>query len=140
MKQQIEPAYVTFEQAKKLKEKEFNKDKIEIECNQGYDFRGDGTHLIKNGRHIQHKLFYSAPEQWQVIEWLRINHGIHLEVSCDVYGELWFVKLEVCSKEVWDDLDKRHNILTAHRKFNNEHKSPQEAYSAAFDYILNDLI
>jgi hypothetical protein len=83
---------------------------------------------------------YSAPEQWQIMEWLRVNHGIHIEVSCDVYGELWYANLFVCSKEVWEDEDKRHNILTANRKFINEHKSKQEAYESAFDYILNELI
>jgi hypothetical protein len=127
--EQIRPAYATFEQAKKLKEKRFN----EI-CFSWYSDVGD--RILYGAAEMDFK----APEQWQVVEWLRVNHGIHLEVSCDVYGELWFVKLEVCSKEVWDDLDKRHKILTAHRKFNNEHKSKQEAYSAAFDYILNNLI
>jgi len=118
---EIKPTYVTFEQAKMLVKKGFQGIEIDYGLNQ----------MLNNSR---------PPEQWQVIEWLRINHGIHLEVSCDVYGKLWFVKLEVCSKEVWDDLDKRHNILTANRKFINEHKSKQEAYSAAFDYILNNLI
>jgi predicted DNA-binding protein (UPF0278 family) len=101
-------------------------------------------HYTENTIEELDKLCLDSPdiitEFAHLVEWLRINHSIHVEVSCDVYGELWFVKLEVCSKEVWDDLDKRHKILTAHRKFNNEHKSKQEAYSAAFDYILNNLI
>jgi hypothetical protein len=135
MKQQIEPAYATFEQAKKLKEKGFN-----VPCVNYYTpkFTVHGLrNLIRNSELDD---FYSAPEQWQIVEWLRINHGIHVEVSCDVYGEFWYVNLKVCSKEVWEDEDKRHNILTANRKFINEHKSKQEAYSAAFDYILNKLI
>jgi hypothetical protein len=145
---QIQPSYATFEQAKKLKEIGFDS-----YTNIGYSESGKkyyhqgGQEPVKNGQNYYEGRDYqgepflcSAPEQWEVVEWLRINHGIHVEVSCDVYGELWFVKLEVCSKEVWDDLDKRHKILTAHRKFNNEHKSKQEAYSAAFDYILNNLI
>ena len=132
----IQPTYTTFEQAKLLKEKEWQQ-RTKIVW---LDSLGK-QHLIKINLSLElNNDEYDAPEQWQVIEWLRVNHGIHVEVSCDVYGKLWFVKLEVCSKEVWDDLDKRHNILTANRKFINEHKSKQEAYSAAFDYILNKLI
>jgi len=151
MKQQIEPAYATFEQGKKLKEKGFD-----LECNSFYNFhkpqinglRGlvtprehnSGIYQDHNGETEDDDLICSAPEQWQIVEWLRVNHGIHIEVSCDVYGELWYANLFVCSKEVWEDEDKCHNILTAHHKFNNEHKSKKEAYSAAFDYILNELI
>ena len=83
---------------------------------------------------------YSIPEQHQVVEWLRVNHGIWVYVESDCYGELWYVELTVCSQEVWEDLDKRHGIISAPRKFNNEHKSPQQAYSAAFDYVLKELI
>jgi hypothetical protein len=134
MKQQIEPAYATFEQGKLLKKKGFN-----IPCRTGWvkHFISGDNYVIDD---LGNKHLIERPEQWQIVEWLRINHGIHVEVSCDVYGELWYANLFVCSKEVWEDEDKRHNILTANRKFINEHKSKQEAYSAAFDYILNELI
>jgi hypothetical protein len=149
--EQIEPAYVTFEQGKKLKEKGFN-----VECRNYYlekdkalhegfedEYWGDYRCRNWNADVIGIKPFQgfvSAPEQWQIVEWLRVNHGIHIEVSCDVYGELWYANLFVCSKEVWEDEDKRHNILTANRKFINEHKSKKEAYSAAFEHTLNKLI
>jgi hypothetical protein len=159
--EQIQPAYATFEQAEKLKEKNFD-----VKCKHYYEFaltskknKQDGYsgpfgwkkgelniqsgHFINNDKHVDSSneawFLCSRPEQWQIVEWLRVNHGIHIEVSCDVYGELWYAKLHVCSKEVWEDLDKRHNILTAHHKF-NEHKSKQEAYSTAFDHILKELI
>jgi hypothetical protein len=77
---------------------------------------------------------YHAPEQWQVVEWLRVNHGIWVNIECDCYGELWYAKLLVASKERWSDLDKRHDVTSAYR-FLGEYKSPQEAYSSAFDYL-----
>ena len=145
---QIQPSYATFEQAKKLKEKGFTKENG-YACREGwinylYSFTGaTGTPENDSGYVLDtlgNSHLIERPEQWQVVEWLRVNHGIHLEVSCDVYGELWFANLKVCSKEVWEDEDKRHNIITAHQKFDNQHKSKQEVYSAAFDYVLNNLI
>jgi hypothetical protein len=106
----MEKHYITFQQAKWFKEK-------------GMDNWDEFLQLV------------NIPEQWQVIEWLRINHSIWVSVEGGISGTCWYAKLSVCSEEVWEDLDKRHDILSAHRKFNNEHKSPQEAYSAAFDYI-----
>ena len=128
-------SYVTFEQAKKLKEKGFD-----VECDEYYLEDGIDYSYTKPENWNLKPDTVSRPEQWQVVEWLRVNHGIHLGVSCDAYGKFWYANLNVCSKEVWEDEDKRHNILSAHYKFNNEHKSSQEAYSAAFDYILNNLI
>ena len=160
MKQQIEPHYVDFNTAKLLKEKGFGKWSGNIKttdyCHGKYFHKKPSGYNLVNWKETD-ILFITgydnwvneypycdiwtyAPEQWQILEWLRINHGIHVEVSCTVYGEFWYANLKVCSKEVWEDLDKRHNILTAHHKFNNEHKSKKEAYSAAFDYILNELI
>jgi hypothetical protein len=130
---EIKPTYVTFEQAKWIRD--VIKSEAKYDEN-GFLFHSKDYHL--SGSKFNNSI--SAPEQWQVIEWLRVNHGIHLGVSCDAYGKFWYANLNVCSKEVWEDEDKRHNILSAHFKFNNEHKSPQEAYSAAFDYILNNLI
>ena len=121
----MEGNYVTFKQAKWLKEKGLNKDSLEIECNQGYDFRGDGTNMVYNGRHIEHSLFYSAPEQWQVVEWLRVNHGIWICIKLRYGYEFIIQKTEFPFEIIYRD---------------GTFKSPQEAYSAAFDYILNDLI
>ena len=70
----IKPTYVTFEQAKWLKE--INCD---IRCNQAYDFRGGDIKYL--GRYIDSHLLYTAPEQWQVVEWLRVNHGIWINIS-----------------------------------------------------------
>jgi len=138
MTQKIEPTYVTFEQAKLLKEKGFD-ELTTVWRQHGNGISGD----VEGKRDYYNRkgdVYVSLPEQWQVIEWLRVNHGIWINIEPEEYGQYYYVKLNVCSQELWEDLDKRHEVITAHRKFNNEHKTPQEAYSAAFDYILNDLI
>jgi len=144
MKQQIEPAYATFEQAKKLKELGLlvKSDKYWVMMTKDEYTEMSDVQLddLDHSVGIGGNLIIAKYQQWQIVEWLRINHGIHVEVSCYVYGELWYANLNVCSKEVWEDEDKRHNILTAYHKFNNGHKSKKEAYSAAFDHILNKLI
>ncbi len=143
----IEPKYVTFEQAKLLKGKEF-----EVKVRPMYYFEKTiytGSYMYNTDGVLKlcsmplvclKSAWIDAPEQWQVVEWLRVNYGIWISVEGDSYGDYWYVKLTVCSEEVWEDLDKRPGINSAHRKFNNEHKSPQEAYSGAFDYILKELI
>lgn len=82
---------------------------------------------------------FSAPEQWVVVEWLKINHDIWLSVH-----------LELCEGyEGYDfNFEFIHNSYKTHEKQEilykelgeTVYKSPQEAYSAAFDYILNNLI
>ena len=133
----IQPIYATFELSKLLKEKEWQQRTKMV----WLDFLGK-QHLREVNLSLKLQTAeYDAPEQWQVVEWLRVNHGIWINVKPDCYGESWYVDLNVCLEKVWENLDKRHEIVSAFRKFINEHKSPQEAYSAAFDYIKdNNLI
>ena len=121
----IEPKYVTFEQAKWLKEIGFDENcKNVVENNEFFIHNGFDT---KNSEIIQSAC--TIPEQWQVIEWLRVNFGIWVVVNLDsvhLKGIMYFA-----------------NIV----KFGKHHKSeyktifyntPQEAYSTAFDYIKNE--
>lgn len=64
-----------------------------------------------------------APEQWQVVEWLRVNHGIW--VYADFLGSWKYVivRLEDNSRRAIEG-----------------YKSSQEAYSSAFDYVLKKVI
>jgi len=128
MTQEIKPTYVTFEQAKWLKEKGFD-----IECKMCVE-EGDERSLPFNCGNTIHKNslhpYYSAPEQWQVVEWLRVNHGIHIEILLE-------------ENKPWNKFYYR--IMKIGQYFSLSHdgiysETPQEAYSAAFDYILNDLI
>ncbi len=141
--------HVTFEQAKWLKEKEFD---LEVEC---FYSKHGAINWLTPRREYEHLHSYSeqiesyftgkynwnsldvdqgmiclktafsesdgwcncecsAPEQHQVIEWLRVNHGIWIEVYYDN-----------SRKEYYTVLNGEEYMF----------QSPQEAYSAAFDYI-----
>ena len=131
----IQPTYVTYNQAFWLKEKGFDEP-----C----------RHLI-NGAYAPHHLnitelgylqqnsevlenCYTIPEQWLVIEWLRVNHGIWISVKIAI-DDTWYF-------EMYNLKDKRNaEIFINNENITDFHKSPQDAYSAAFDYIIsNNLI
>jgi hypothetical protein len=116
----IEPTYITFEHAKWV-----NKKGLLISCEKRYN---------KNGTFNYSKNWsISAPEQWQVVEWLRVNHGIWVEsLHRGDMGDFIFKVVEL-NENNW----KKHPHYIHNEGFN----SPQEAYSAAFDYIKdNNLI
>jgi hypothetical protein len=125
---EIKPTYVTFKQAKLLKEKD-------------YKIRSEARYGIKSGilykdAHINDKednVFYSAPEQWQVVEWLRVNHGIWIYI--DMTGSEKFYPR-------YRYIDKNGQHYVGDFKDDNNERflkdTPQEAYSAAFDYIFNN--
>jgi hypothetical protein len=122
----IQPTYVTFEQAKLLKEKNFNIDvksyytTSEEFTPKDYYYYGNEINYnspINDINNINGTI--SRPEQWQVVEWLRVNHGVWIEVYYDNSNEEYYM---VLNGEEY--------------KF----KSPKEAYSAAFNYILKELI
>ena len=82
------------------------------------------------------------PEQWQVVEWLTINHGIWVSVD-------WMTRTKpahsgyICHlrgtvKPLNDDnfIVVNDTLFPGYEVF----ASPQDAYSAAFDYILKELI
>jgi len=149
----IEPKYVTFEQAKFLKEKGFD-----VPCQQLYvagkyriNYEKEGE-LFNNGMpslQIPND-WCLAPEQWMVVEWLRVKHGIWIqpfiqfenaiEDECEEtleygYGIYDFKEMRKMRQNVFpyihtDDVD--NHVFG----FN----TPEEAYSASFDYILTNLI
>jgi hypothetical protein len=137
----IKPKYVTFKQAKWLKEKGLvaNCKRYWVKYTNTKYKEMSNIELEDLDREIGigGNLIIPKYEQHQVVDWLVDTHNIWVEVTPDSYGDLWYVKLLVSSESLWNNIDKRHEILTAHRKFNCEHKSRQDAYLAAFDYILN---
>lgn len=96
--------------------------------------------LLKEKRFDEYCMFIYAPTIAEVVMWLYEKHGIWVYTECDCYGQEWYSKISVASKQNWENLDKRHKIVSAFRKFNSEHKSPTEAYEAAIEYTLNNLI
>lgn len=132
----IKPIYITLEQAKKLKEKGFDV-VTEYNYSEVYGF-------IKNINSLKHSdgnnRFASAPEQWQVVEWLRINHGIWIKVDHFITTENtinWDFEID----RVDTDIDERGNYIPL-KSFESDRNfiSPQEAYSAAISYVLENLI
>jgi len=119
MKQQINSTYISFEQAKWLDNK--------IKSKKVYD---NGILKNKPSFSLGHISDYRgryvyAPEQWQVVEWLRVNYNIWISVDYSEDDNYFIYGIRTKSKDYFDD------------GFN----SPQKAYSAAFDYIKdNDLI
>jgi hypothetical protein len=115
MSNQIEPHHVTFEQAKWLKQKGFRNN-----IKGGLRYEMDGS-TSTNGFWDYN---ISKYEQWQVVEWLRVNHGI------------WVAILEYSI----NDKGVFYESVVKGMTFSG-YNSPKEAYSAAFDYIrLNNLI
>lgn len=121
----MKPTYVTFEQAKLLREKGFNHETDSFwNSLEGKIWLNEYTSSAKNSNCVES--CYSAPEHWQMVEWLRTNHGIW--ISVEPVDEFW--KFIIFSKNA----TKAENLT---RAFCN---TPQEAYSAAFDYVLTNLI
>ncbi len=124
----IQPKYVTFEQAKKLKEKGFDE-----ECM--YHYKNDGTkHLLV----IDDEYECQAPEQWQVVEWLHVVHGIQLFLDYTFYDGFHYGCKYVKSNGDYGEIGEiwKEGIETDIDGVD----TPQEAYSATFDYVLNNLI
>jgi hypothetical protein len=119
----ITPTYVTFEQAKLIN--------YPFLTDTGYSF--DGNILIRKG-FIATNGWINRPEQWQVVEWLRVNHGIWVYVDTHEFGKWCFNYKKIEPTEEYPNINV--NGAFSVEDFN----SPQEALSAAFDYVLNKLI
>ena len=119
----IQPIYATFELSKLLKEKEWQQRTKMV----WLDSLGK-QHLREVNLSLElNNAEYDAPEQWQIVEWLRVKHGIWI----------YLIPAED-NKNVYKPFFRGEKIKDFHlTEFFN---SPQEAYSAAFDYILKELI
>ena len=133
MKMNIQPTYVTFEQSKLLKEKGFD---VEGQCI--YDEHGIiGNTLLsikKYSKNIKEDTWnFSAPEQWQVVEWLRVEKNIFVNITYSAKR----------GRFIWEIMNLKDKFWTT-AKLADCHlqvfDTPQEAYSAAFDYVLKELL
>jgi len=126
----MKPTYITFEQAKWLKEKGFNVPVYDFfffnTSEKGYGFSYTKEKINHNNN--SNLFYYSRPEQHQVVEWLRVNHGIWIEV----HG--W--TNQPVNKEIWKECYQ--SFINGDATNVSIFKTPQEAYSAAFDYIRNN--
>jgi len=152
---EIEPKYVTFEQAVWFKERGFDE-----ECKYYYDleYKKLTFHVedlwknseIENGypagtfpkcRKYPTPMI-SAPEQWMVAEWLRLNHGIWITPIPRLNSWIFsIVEVKTSNHYSLIDIDfyGDNDYLTS-KGIPTIMMSPQEAYSAAFDYIKDNRI
>ena len=158
--QEIKPTYITFEQAKWLKEKGFNilvnhyyfedGEFKENFIKDTYGYKGDEyeVHLSEFNENWNDKWLtkksgnrcfgcskdrgyfetYSAPEQHIVVEWLRVNYGTFVVPFPELLNGVQ-VKYypSIFIDGIGEDIEQYFDI-------------PQEAYSAAFDYIMNNQL
>lgn len=134
--------YITYEQAKWLKEKGYNEPCYKVYNGKKLSFlRSNGktdwlrnsyyTHLLKqNPDHNELKRIFTAPEQHHVVDWLLEKHGIWVEVRrTSHFNEIRF-QAYYNEKPVTGIMGGYLSVLT-----------PKDAYSSAFDYIKdNNLI
>jgi hypothetical protein len=165
MNNKIEPHYVDFNTAKLLKEKGFNEEcsfiysamegqenellPVNSSINHIIEFnkkglkffddsRGDKTRINQTIKNSYAKKTITAPEQHIVIEWLRVNHDIWVCINpkreiINNTNEMWY------DAEVWK-LETDEIKLYGWKELAAPSKTPQEAYSKAFDYVLKQLI
>lgn len=124
--------YVTFEQAKWLKEKGFNEG-----CENEYFMEsGELRYAEPRDKYVLRYVykFYNdalgicvAPEHYQVVKWLWTKYGIW--VSVDMLFEPQQIGFWYCIRQSKED-DKAIQ--------SKEYKTANEAYIAAFDYIKNN--
>lgn len=108
---------VDFDTAKLLEEKGFN-----VECNKFYDEHG---HLNESVNDFFVPRF-EAPTIAQVVMWLYNKHGIWISVDKTFSDEFFFAITT----------NNEHNSKESKDFFN----SPKEAYEAAIENVLKELI
>ena len=139
----IEPTYLTFEQCKMLKEKGLNS------ICQRYWVRWSSTDYKEMSNielvtldyeiGIGNNLITPKYEQHQVIEWLRLKYGIWIDVGFAPIGDIG--NNENPSEVTWWSMITKIGVFDLYPPEFEGFNTPQEAYSAAFDYILkNNLI
>jgi hypothetical protein len=142
--EEIKPKYVSFSQAKLLKKKEIELDTEEIlfykdEVNNIEEHQLKNRDVIYNATSINYKVDedeYRTYHQWELVEWLIVNHGIWVYVGyrTNDLGENIFTP---CGRNI---PIKKEGVFEIDIIPYMPKSSPQEAYSAAFDYILKELI
>lgn len=139
---EIKPHYVTYEIAKWLKVKGFD-EKCEAyyledgkkQYAQYYDSTPQNSLLDDELFWISGaedtKVVATCPEHWQLIEWIRVKHGIWVSVLPDI-GVDYIYKYKIYSVEVGVE-----RCLVNGQSY----EKPEQAYNAAFEYIKeNNLI
>jgi hypothetical protein len=125
----LKPSYTTYQQSNILKDKGYD-----LPCLHWW-FKDstvsvptrNGNNKRENWNNFSTGLRISAPEQHEVVEWLRIEKSIWVSVKRDYHnGALLGFESMIDNEDGFIDC--------------GTFDTPQEAYSAAFDYIFKELI
>lgn len=141
---QAEKEFITFKQAKRFAQIGF--DQIQSFGNVASLYDKKGNHVFYTNYGFMYSGlsdgYISAPEQSFMVEWLRLNAGLFISVKMhDAYTR------EPNASE-YDDMyiavirghETRFDWAASIIPFKKRFKSPQEAYSKAFDYVLESRI
>ena len=97
-----------------------------------------GAFCYKDEEETESYIRLTAPEQWMVVEWLRLNYGIWIYPYCAGINKFHYGIANSMTGSI---------ITNSYRRNGNKleslfagYSSPQEAISAAFDYTLKELI
>jgi hypothetical protein len=118
----MEPKYIDLDRDKWLKEMGFDK---------WLDTYSEKNHMLSGW--LENDLYIDEVElpieliNSLIVEWLRVNHGIWVCVDKEEGSTYWKFNIRLLQ-------------LKGHKYggFGGEFNSPQEAYSAAFDYIKDN--
>jgi hypothetical protein len=135
--------FVTFETAKKLKEKGFPQKFLGKYETQGACYIDDGRFYI-DGCTTDVEKAYTAPTISQVLKWLRVDRCFHVspdlvsDYSVDADGN-------ICEEWTYWSYSIHHIIdgvlYRDYNQFDNiEYKSYEEAAIAGIEYVLDNLI
>jgi hypothetical protein len=124
----MEPKYIDLDRDKWLKEMGFDK---------WLDTYSEKNHMLSGW--LENDLYIDEVElpieliNSLIVEWLRVNHGIWIQVSISRYGMFYCNILQnQPTKNI--DVPMSYEMICQL----NDYNTPQEAYSAAFNYIKNN--
>jgi hypothetical protein len=131
---EIKLSYITFEQAKLLKEKGLvaKSDKYWVKMTKDSYTEMTDRRLedLDSDIGIGGNLVITKYQQWQVVEWLLLKYGIWVGVNPLLNNKFFYNIIDLKSKSLLP--------INSGDESNYNYTSPQEAYSAAFDYIINN--
>jgi hypothetical protein len=142
---EIEPKYLTLKQVKLLKEKNYKIETQEIlfyrdEVNNTKYHQEKNKDIVYDAISFNYELSedeYRTYHIWEFVEWLLINHQIYLWVKPyadrNTFQPYW-----VYMNEKSKDAPLEYHLSGNASISGSDYKTPQKAYLAAIDYILNN--
>lgn len=123
---------VSFSTAKLLKEKGFDNESAHY-----YNEKGEALFDVDfpSLQPTKPDIYYDNPTISEVVMWLYEKHGIWVNVNVTRYGKFW---CNIIMKESCKDLKNPFTWEFTNQL--NDFNSPTEAYEAAIEYTLNNLI